>query len=92
MRNVISILLLAVILAASLTACSSEKTVISSTTSTVAGEHNPVKVSTNDDKTPMIKIAELLNGKTLIEVFRTRPAATMEEMYNQGYTEYLPGF
>jgi ABC-type amino acid transport substrate-binding protein len=92
MLKVISILLLTIILIASLTACSSDKTGTSTTTGAFTGEHNPAKVSPNNDKTQMIKIAGLLNGKTLIEVFRTRPAATMEEMYDQGYAEYLPGF
>ena len=92
MRKVISILLLTVILVGSLTACSSEKTGTSATASTAASENPISTVTKNEEKTQMTKIAEQLNGKTLIEVFRARPAATMEEMYDQGYAEYISGF
>ena len=92
MPKLISILLLSLIMVASLTACSSAKTAISSTSSTAVGEHSSGQASTSEEKTQMIKIAGLLNGKTLIEILRTRPAAAMEQMYDQGYAEYLPGF
>jgi ABC-type amino acid transport substrate-binding protein len=92
MRKVISILLLTIVMVCSMTACSSEKTGTSSPSSISAVANHISTVDQNEEKTRMTKIAELLNGKTLIEVYRSRPAAKMQEMYDQGYAEYLPGF
>jgi ABC-type amino acid transport substrate-binding protein len=92
MRKILAVLLFTFILVVSLTACSSGKTETTSTVSSAASENHLGAVSQNDEKPQMTQIAEMLNGKTLVEVYRSRPAEVMQEMYNQGYAEYLPGF
>jgi hypothetical protein len=92
MRKVVYILLLVVILVCSLTACSSEKSGTSVATGSPSSDNHLGTVPLNEEKAPMTQIAELINGKTFVEVYRSRPAAAMKEMYEQGYAEYLPGF
>jgi hypothetical protein len=83
MNKIIPVLILAVVLLCSLTACSQ-------TITTTPPVNSPSTVA--DENLDGASFARLINGKTLATLYRIKSEADFEKTYENAYKKYIPDF